>query len=88
MTCSPYHLPRTLVFPFKTRHPKFRVVKPTKLKSRLMELENSYENSFNFNLSSAEISDINLKGIVLKEGIVSFFLGIINNAEIAPNKIK
>ena len=46
-------------------------VKPTKLKSRLMELDNSYENSFNFNLSSAEISGINLKGIVLKEGIVS-----------------
>lgn len=46
-------------------------VKPTKLKSRLMELDNSYENSFNFNLSSAEISGMNLKGIVLKEGIVS-----------------
>ena len=46
-------------------------VKPTKLKSRFMKLDNSYENSFNFNLSSAEISGINLKGIVLKEGIVS-----------------
>ena len=46
-------------------------VKPTKLKSRLMELDNSYDNSFNFNLSSAEISGMNLKGIVLKEGIVS-----------------
>ena len=46
-------------------------VNPSKLRSNLFTLDDTYMNEFSYNLASGKITGMNLKGTILEEGIVS-----------------
>ncbi len=70
-------------------------VKPKKLRSNLFTLDDTHINSFSYNLSTGKITDINLKGTLLEDGIVSnnfenlgfeSFDFLISNGELNSNE--
>ena len=46
-------------------------VNPSKLRSNLFTLDDTYMNEFSYNLASGKITGMNLKGTIFEEGIVS-----------------